>query len=428
VADKAEHTSADARPRPSLTRSSGQRPSGFLPLTAWWLVRSLEPIGYVAAAAIGLGLWIQLDDYLTGLSDVVTLALLVASAAALWWAAWVVGNYPFAETWRVGNAVYAAAIGTTGWIAWLAAERLGSDARFMLTAGIVAVCSYVVQRFRGDLVTWILLIVSMFATATNAGATLAGSVEERAAGFAVIGALAAAVGAYLIAGRAPKARYEATTLIVLAITIPTLLTGFGLTPALAIGAAVAGLGAALAAYFATRPATLTGKISAAVDAVLALAVLVAVARIDVPLPIVLIVAGSVVLAVLGWAAKSVFGSSPDIPAAETPPEFAADSTATAHHDRSDVDTMSPPTVAVAAPQMTNGLAIASLILGITWIFWIGSLLAVILGHVALSQTDDSGGRQGGRGMAIAGLVLGYIALGVFALIVVVLVVDPGTLP
>lgn len=430
MADKAEHTSADARPRPSLTRSSGHRPSGFLPLTAWWLVRSLEPIGYVAVAAIGLGLWILLRDYLTGLSDVLTLALLVASAAALWWAAWVVGNYPFAETWRLGNAIYAAAIGTTGWIAWLATEHaLEPDARFTLTAGIVAVCSYVAQRFRGDLVTWILLIVSMFATAIAAGTTLAGSVEQRAAGFAVIGALAAAAGAYLIAGRAPKARYKATTLIVLAISIPTLLYGFNLTTALAIGAAVAGLGAALAAFFATRPAALTGKISAAIDAVLAVLVaLVALARIDVRLEIFLIVAGSVVLAVLGWAAKSVFGASPDIPAAETPPEFAADSTATAPQARSPVDTTSPPMVAVAAPQKTNGLAIASLILGITWIFWIGSLLAVILGHVALSQTDDSGGRQGGRGMAIAGLVLGYIALAVFALIFVVEVVDPGTLP
>jgi hypothetical protein len=305
VADKAEHTSADARRRPSLTRSSGHRPSGPLRLTAWWLVRSLEPIGYVAAAGIGLGLWILLSDYLADLSDVLTLALLVASAAALWWAAWVVGNYPFAETWRLGNAIYAAAIGTTGWIAWVAAERLDSDARFTLTAGIVAVCSYVAQRFRGDLVTWILLIVAMFATAIAAGITLAGSVEERAAGFAVIGALAAAAGAYLIAGRAAKARYQATTLIVLAITIPTLLNGFGLTTALAIAAAVAGLGVALAAYFATQPATQVGKISAATDA--ALALLVALARIEVQLPIVLIVSGSVVLAALGWAARAYSG-------------------------------------------------------------------------------------------------------------------------
>jgi len=427
VAERAEHTSADARRRPSLTRSSGHRPSGLLRLAAWWLVRLLEPIGYVAAAAIGLGLWILLSDYIADLSDVLTLALLVASAAALWWAAWVVGNYPFAETWRLGNTIYAAAIGTTGWIAWVAAERaLQSDARFTLTAGIVALCSYVAQRFRGDIVTWILLIVAMFATAIAAGITLAGSVEERAAGFAVIGALAAAAGVYLIAGRAARARYQATTLIVLFITIPTLLNGFGLTTALAIAAAVAGLGVALAAYFASRPATQVGKISASIDA--ALALLVALVQIEVHLPIVLIVSGSVVLAVLGWAAKSVFGSSPDVPAAETPPDVAADATATAPHDRSGVDTMSRPTVAVAAPQETNGLAIASLILGITWIFWIGSLLGVVLGHIALSQIDDSGERQGGRGMAIAGLVLGYIALGVGALIVVVLVVDPGTLP
>ena len=454
MTEKAEQTSADTR-RPSLTPSSGYRPSGFVPLAAWWLVRLLEPIGYVAAAAVGLGLWILLRDQLAGLPDTLTVGLLVASAAALWWAAWVVGNYPFAETWRLGNAIYAAAIGTTGWIAWVVTERaLPSDARFTLTAGIVAVCSYLVQRFRGDLVTWILLIVAMFATAIASGVTLADSAEQRTTGFAAIGALAAAAGAYLIAGRAASARYQPTTLIVLAITIPTLLIGRGLPTALGIGVAVGGLGVALAAYFATRPATRIGKISAATDA--ALAVLIALVKIEVRFSILLIVAGSVVLAVLGWAAKRVFGSSPNIPPTDTQPRGtadatataphdlsaidtespptvavappqktndAADATATAPHDRSDVDTGSPPTVAVAPPQKTNGLAIASLILGLTWIFWIGSLLAVIFGHIALSQTDDSGG----RGMAIAGLVLGYVALGVAALVAFALVVESGNL-
>ena len=33
----------------------------------------------------------------------------------------------------------------------------------------------------------------------------------------------------------------------------------------------------------------------------------------------------------------------------------------------------------------NGLAIASMVLGIVWVYWIGSILAVIFGHVALSQ-------------------------------------------
>ena len=59
---------------------------------------------------------------------------------------------------------------------------------------------------------------------------------------------------------------------------------------------------------------------------------------------------------------------------------------------------------------TSGLAVASMVLGILWLWWIGSVLAVIFGHVALGQISHSNGRLGGRGMAIAGLVLGYIGL------------------
>jgi hypothetical protein len=67
---------------------------------------------------------------------------------------------------------------------------------------------------------------------------------------------------------------------------------------------------------------------------------------------------------------------------------------------------------------TNGLAIASLVLGIIWIYWIGSILAVIFGHVALNQLGKPDNQQGGRGMAIAGLVLGYIGLAIVALVIV----------
>jgi hypothetical protein len=57
---------------------------------------------------------------------------------------------------------------------------------------------------------------------------------------------------------------------------------------------------------------------------------------------------------------------------------------------------------------TNGLAIASLVVGLLWMWWIGSVLAVVFGHVALNQIARSG--QSGRGLAIAGLVLGYVGL------------------
>jgi hypothetical protein len=61
-------------------------------------------------------------------------------------------------------------------------------------------------------------------------------------------------------------------------------------------------------------------------------------------------------------------------------------------------------------QQTNGLAIASLIFGLVWAFWLGSIAAVLLGHAALRQIRMSGGRQSGRGLAVAGLMLGYFGL------------------
>src|SRR4051794_33856270 len=70
----------------------------------------------------------------------------------------------------------------------------------------------------------------------------------------------------------------------------------------------------------------------------------------------------------------------------------------------------------AGPE-TNGLAIASLTAGILWLGWLGSIAAVIFGHVALAQIKRSGGRETGQGLAVAGLVLGWFGVGVLLLIV-----------
>lgn len=63
---------------------------------------------------------------------------------------------------------------------------------------------------------------------------------------------------------------------------------------------------------------------------------------------------------------------------------------------------------------TNGLAIASLISS----FFI-SLLGIILGHIALNQIKRTG--EGGRGLAIAGLVIGYagLVIGILVFITVI---------
>jgi hypothetical protein len=65
------------------------------------------------------------------------------------------------------------------------------------------------------------------------------------------------------------------------------------------------------------------------------------------------------------------------------------------------------------PRSTNGFAVASLVLGLLWIFWVGSILALVFGYKARQQIDRSGGTQQGRRLATAGIVLGYIWLAWF---------------
>jgi hypothetical protein len=48
-----------------------------------------------------------------------------------------------------------------------------------------------------------------------------------------------------------------------------------------------------------------------------------------------------------------------------------------------------------APQKTSGMAIASLIFGIFFIFFPLSIAAIVFGHIALSQIKRSAGRLGG---------------------------------
>ena len=76
--------------------------------------------------------------------------------------------------------------------------------------------------------------------------------------------------------------------------------------------------------------------------------------------------------------------------------------------------------------VTNGLAIASMICGIlslVFFCFCGGLFlgipAVICGHLSLNQLNAPGNSQQGRGMAVAGLICGY--LGIAYLIIAMLV-------
>ena len=64
----------------------------------------------------------------------------------------------------------------------------------------------------------------------------------------------------------------------------------------------------------------------------------------------------------------------------------------------------------SAPAETSWKAIASLVLGLLFFVPFAFIAAIVFGHVALSEIKKSAGRLQGEGMAIAGLVLGYLGV------------------
>ncbi len=67
---------------------------------------------------------------------------------------------------------------------------------------------------------------------------------------------------------------------------------------------------------------------------------------------------------------------------------------------------------------TSGLAIASLVTGL--LFWccvVPGIVAIVLGHLALESIEDSGGTKSGRGLAITGIVLGWVGIGIVGVLV-----------
>jgi len=86
------------------------------------------------------------------------------------------------------------------------------------------------------------------------------------------------------------------------------------------------------------------------------------------------------------------------------------------------------TLIAGAQARTNGMAIASLVLGILWFYGIGSVLALIFGYKARSEISLSAGTETGRGMATAGIVLGWIGVGGLLLIILLAAVTSVSAP
>ena len=87
-----------------------------------------------------------------------------------------------------------------------------------------------------------------------------------------------------------------------------------------------------------------------------------------------------------------------------------------------------------SPAKAPGLAIASLVTGLAglvlvpclWFFPVLPILGIVFGHVSLTRINREG--LPGRGMAITGLVTGYVGLGIGLLLIVLVILGTITSP
>jgi hypothetical protein len=75
----------------------------------------------------------------------------------------------------------------------------------------------------------------------------------------------------------------------------------------------------------------------------------------------------------------------------------------------------------AVRKRNNGLAIASLVCSCAGILFLGvpGILGIIFGFVARSQIRKSNGTQGGEGLALAGIIVGFAWIAILILIFIV---------
>src|SRR5215468_632157 len=71
---------------------------------------------------------------------------------------------------------------------------------------------------------------------------------------------------------------------------------------------------------------------------------------------------------------------------------------------------------------TSGMAIASLVLGVLWIYWIGSILALTFGYLAKKEIRDSPEPMEGNGLATAGIVLGWVGMGTLTFVILLVII------
>jgi type IV pilus assembly protein PilA len=93
---------------------------------------------------------------------------------------------------------------------------------------------------------------------------------------------------------------------------------------------------------------------------------------------------------------------------------------------------SAPTVAPVPPPFagvpkTSGKAIVSLVCGVFFLLLPASILAIVFGHLSYSEIRKSAGRLKGQGLAIAGLILGYLGIAFIPILIIAAIAIPNLL-
>jgi len=84
----------------------------------------------------------------------------------------------------------------------------------------------------------------------------------------------------------------------------------------------------------------------------------------------------------------------------------------------------------APPAKYNGMAIASLVCSVGGFvtLLLPCILGVIFGFVSLNQLKRNGGREQGRGLAIAGVIVGFVGVAILIFYVVAIIVAVNSNP
>lgn len=112
------------------------------------------------------------------------------------------------------------------------------------------------------------------------------------------------------------------------------------------------------------------------------------------------------------ASKAPASKAPAAQAAKTKPAATASAPVAAQ-------VVNPAPVMVAKTNVLAIVALISGVVGLTVVPFVGSIVAVVTGHMARKELRRTG--EQGEGLALAGLITGYIGIGLGALVTVLVI-------